>query len=174
MTDDPDTEPPAVAVDWLTRLDPDPIRAVRRYVNLRWDLIRFLEWQHDDPEAVADEALIRARRQIVESAGTPSDPRVFLFEVAKSLVREGWRPPARRPTPPAEPLGRRSDEQEAARFNFHEALRHVRARDRRILIRYYTDDDHTSQCRELGVTLRELRMIVRRIGTEIRARLGEP
>lgn len=167
--------PPA---EWLATLDPDPVRAERCYQSLKRDLTRFLEWQHDDPEAAAQEALVRGLARMANGADTSkAGPRGFLFGFAKKLVQEGWRIREReRPLDPVMAERRPSAERDHARVDarlmLEKVLGELSPRDRRIIVRYCTEKDHTRQCEELGVNSNYLRQIVYRIREGIRERMG--
>lgn len=169
----PSAEEPGEA-GWLRCLDVDPVRAEQLYRDYRRDLTRFLEWQHDDAEAAAHEALIRGLRSIARGADTSrAGVRAYLFGFAKNLAKEGWKIRKReRPldddAAARRPSASRGHAQVEARLMLRDVLGQLTAADRRIIIRYCTETDHTAHCRELGVTPMNLRVIVHRIRVGIR------
>ena len=165
------------AADWLRCLDPnDPVRAEQVFQQYRRDLTRFLEWQHDDPESAAQEALVRGLRRIARGADTSkAGVRGFLFGFARNVAKEGWKIRAReRPLDDATAARRPSTSREHAQVEAKLRLRNVLGQltpeDRRIILRYCEETDHAAHCRELGVTPGNLRVIVHRIRVEIRQR----
>lgn len=168
-----DHEPPAHApIDLLVILDPDPARAELAYRDLRRELVRFLEWQKcAEPEEAAQEAFARGFKRITEGADTStSGARSYFFGIAKNLVREGWRSRKVELLDPADlerrPSSARHIEQVEARMALHAALRRLAASERRLLIRYYTED-RVALCQELGLSAGGLRVMVHRIRRKI-------
>ena len=164
------------AAGWLTYLDPNPVRAEQAYQGLRRDLTRFLEWQHDDPEAAAQEVLVRGLRNIANGADvSKAGARAYLFGIAKNVAKEGWKIRAReRPmdddTAARRPSASRGHAQVEARLMLQDVLGQLTPEDRRIILRYCTETDHSAHCRELRVTPGNLRVIVHRIRVGIRER----
>ena len=173
MTETDDQEfPRRTPPDLLVILDPDPARAELAYRDLRRELIRFLEWQKcAEPEEAAQEALARGFKRIVEGADTStSGPRSYFFGIAKNLVREGWRSRRVELLDPADlerrPSSARHIEQVEARMALTEALGRLGASERRLIIRYYTED-RVALCQELGLSAGGLRVMVHRIRRKI-------
>src|SRR5262245_19411502 len=167
--DDPQPQPPK---DPLAILDPDPIRAEAAYRELRNQLVRFLEWQKcQDPEDAAQEALTRGLKRIAAGADTSvSGARSYFFGIAKNLVKEGWKSRKEELLDPADlerhPSTARHVEQVEARVALSECLGRLRDNERRLLVRYFTED-RIDLCRELGVTAGGLRVMVHRIRRKI-------
>jgi RNA polymerase sigma factor (sigma-70 family) len=159
----------------LTVLDADPVRAEELYRTLRRDLIRYLEWWGcHQPEDVADEALYRGLKRLGAGVDVSSGgPRAYVFGVAKMVAKEGVRSRSRE-----EPLDPAAGDRHASSARHHEgveakltldrALRQLPSRDRSIIVRYCTEDDHGPLSRDLGVTPGNLRLIVHRIRRAIR------
>jgi RNA polymerase sigma-70 factor (ECF subfamily) len=172
-SDDPeppkDPQPPK---DPLAILDPDPIRAEAAFRELRTQLVRFLEWQKcQDPEDAAQEALARGFKRIAAGADTSvSGARSYFFGIAKNLVKEGWKSRKEELLDPADlerhPSTARHVEQVEARVALSECLGRLRDSERRLLVRYFTED-RIDLCRELGVTAGGLRVMVHRIRRKI-------
>jgi RNA polymerase sigma-70 factor (ECF subfamily) len=143
-----------------------------QYGILRAQLVRFFEWQrHLDPEEAAHETLARGFRRLASGVDVSSGAvRSYFFGIAKNLVKEGWRvrreellePTAWERTPAAT----RDHEQVEARMLLERCLRQLRAPERRLLIRYYTED-RDALGREMGVTAGNLRVMVHRIRHKI-------
>jgi DNA-directed RNA polymerase specialized sigma24 family protein len=172
-------EAPLPLSDWLALLDPDEHRAEEIYNGLKRDLTRFLEWRHHiDPEAAAQEALFRGLKRMAEGADyLQAGPRGYLFGFARNLVKEGWRVRKREePLDPAAgerlPSTGREHRQVEAKLMLDKALGLLSERDRAILVRYCTEDDHLDHSRELNVTPGNLRVMVHRIKNQIKKQLG--
>src|SRR5262245_27830525 len=158
--------------DPLAILDADPVRAEAAYRELRMQLVRFLEWQKcHDPEDAAHEALARGFKRIAGGVDTSvSGARSYFFGIAKNLVREGWKPRREEPLDPAvweqtvSPA--RHLEQVEARLALTQYLGGLRRSERRLLVRYYTED-RVALCQELGVSPASLRVTVHRIRRKI-------
>ena len=171
-------ESPGPPSDWLACLHPDPVRAEEIYQTLKRDLTRFLEWQHDDPESAAQEALVRGLARIAAGADTSeAGPRAFVFGFAKNIVREGWKIRMReRPLDPVvaerNPSTARDHQRVDARLMLQDVLGQLSARDRRLIVRYCTEEDHSAHCADLGVTPGNLRVMVHRIREKVRAQSG--
>jgi DNA-directed RNA polymerase specialized sigma24 family protein len=160
----------------LSVLDVDPGRAEIRYGDLRRDLIRYLEWsgcRHS--EDVADEALYRGLKRLGEGVDTSqASPRAFIFGVAKLVAKEYVKRHMREaPLDPAVwdyPSTTSDHAGVDARLMLERTLNQLAPRDRSIILRYCTEDDHGPQSRELGVSSGNLRLIVHRIRNGIRDR----
>jgi len=170
--------PPRTPADLLTILDPDPVRAEVAYRELRRQLVRFLEWQRClEPEEAAQEALARGFKRIAEGADTAAaGARGYFFGIAKNVVKEGWKLRREEPVDPADlelaPSSARHLEQVEARLTLSEYLGRLRGSERRLIVRYYTDD-RVALCHEMGVTAAGLRVIVHRIRRKIQDRRDE-
>jgi RNA polymerase sigma-70 factor, ECF subfamily len=166
---DPGRAPPP---DLLALLDSDPIRAEAAYHELRRQLVRFLEWQNcRDPEEAAQETLARGFKRIAGGVDTSiAGARSYFFGIAKNLVRESWKTRREEGLDPVDldqtPSSARGLQQVEARVALTQCLRHLSAADRKLLVRYYTED-RTALCRELGVTPGSLRVTVHRIRGKI-------
>jgi len=164
--------PPQPTPDLLAILDADPGRAEAKYRELRSQLVRFLEWQKClDPEDAAQEALARGFKRIAGGVDTSvSGARSYFFGIAKNLVREGWKPRREELLEAADweqtPSPARHLEQVEARMALIQYLRRLTRSDRKLLVRYYTED-RTALCHELGVTAANLRVTVHRIRRKI-------
>jgi RNA polymerase sigma factor (sigma-70 family) len=161
--------------DLLSILDPDPVRAEASYHDLRRQLVRFLEWQNCyDPEEAAQEALARGFKRIAGGVDTSiAGARSYFFGIAKNLVKEGWKAARREEQlDPAiweqSPSPARHLEQVEARLALAQCLRRLSPDERKLLVRYYTDD-RVALCRELGVSAGNLRVTVHRIRRKIEA-----
>lgn len=163
----------------LTLLDADPKRADLRYHELRRDLIRFLEWCGcGQPEDIADEAMFRGFKRIAEGVDTSkAGVRGFIFGVAKMVAKERAKLGHRERGHDTSfwsvlPAAAREQADVDARLTLDRALNQLSPRDRTILVRYYSGDDHDTLRSELGVSAGNLRLIVHRIRRSIRARTG--
>jgi RNA polymerase sigma factor (sigma-70 family) len=158
--------------DLLALLDPDPVRAEARYRELRSQLVRFFEWQQcPDPEEVTQETLARGFRRIAGGVDTSTaGVRSYFFGIARNLVKESWTPPREVLLGPTDwertPSTARDLERVEARLALKQCLGHLKARERRLIIRYYTED-RPALSRELGVRPGHLRLMVHRIKRKI-------
>ena len=149
-----------------------PAREDPPYGDLRTQLVRFFEWQrHLDPEEAAHETLARGFRRLAAGVDVaPGAVRSYFFGIARNLVKEGWRPRREELLEPAAwdrtPSASRDHEQVEARLVLERCLRQLRAPERRLLIRYYTED-RDALGREMGVTAGNLRVMVHRIRQKI-------
>ena len=175
-TDREAEESPVLPSDWLTIFDPDPRLAEQRYEELRRDVTRFLEWDHDDPESAAQEAILRALHRLAQGAEATNGLRAYVFGFAKNIIKEGWRLRARE-RPLTDPgvvhsSSDRQQEQLEARLLLQQALGRLSERDLHILLEYVDEEDHTAQCRQLGVTAGNLRVIIHRIRNALSTTTG--
>jgi RNA polymerase sigma factor (sigma-70 family) len=181
MTGRDEFPPQDTAQQWLHLLDDDPARAERAYAQLRRDLVRFLEWLHCvNPEEVADESIMRGMRRLSEGvATTGSNPRAYIFGVARLVAKEAWKKEAReQPSDPAvmdlQPSPLREHARIEAKRRLESALQRLTPSDRHTLIRYCTEGDRSVLCRELRVTPGHLRVMIHRIRQELRRYEAEP
>ena len=165
-------DPPPMTRDLLSILDADPVRAEAAYVELRRQLVRFLEWQNcHDPEEAAQEALARGFKRIAGGVDTSgAGARSYFFGIAKNLLKEGWKARREESLDPADLEQTQSParhlEQVEARVSLMQCLRRLTRSERRLLVRYYTED-RAALCRELGVSAGNLRVTVHRIRGKI-------
>jgi RNA polymerase sigma factor (sigma-70 family) len=158
--------------DLLAALDPDPVRADASYRELRNQLVRFFEWQnHVDPEEAAQETLARGFKRIAGGVDTSTaGVRSYFFGIARNLVKEGWKSHREELLDPADwarrPSSARDLERVEARLALSQYLGQLRASERRLIVRYCTED-RVALSRELGVTAGNLRVMVHRIRQKI-------
>jgi DNA-directed RNA polymerase specialized sigma24 family protein len=163
----------------LSVLDPDPVRADAMFRELQRALVRFLEWYGcTDPEEAAAEAMYRGLKRLAEGVDTSqASPRAYIFGVAKMVAKEQHKLRGReQQLEPAvwdqHAAPTRGHAQVEARLALDRVLGQLNPRDRTILVRYCTEDDHRRLSRDLGVTLGNLRLIVHRIRNAVRERIA--
>lgn len=158
--------------DLLALLDPDPVRAEASYRELRSQLVRFFAWRKcPDPEDFTQETLARGFKRIAGGVDmSVAGVRGYFFGIARNLVKESWTPPREQLLGPADwerrPSTARHLERVEARLALKEYLGHLGAGERRLIIRYYTED-RLALSRELGVSSGHLRVMVHRIKRKI-------
>lgn len=170
MSEAPSDDEPRVTPELLALLDADPASAKRQFDELFQRLTRFLEWYRcPDPEGAAAEAIYRALKRVAEGADIAKTGfRGFAFGVAKLVARERARSARReQQLEPAAWDRRPSSQRDHERVDAMLMMEHVRRLlspdEQQILLRYYSDDDHVAQARELGVSPGYLRVRVYRI-----------
>jgi len=164
----------------LTVLDPDPCRAEEAYKLLRRELILYASWLGcHQARDVADEAIYRGLTRLANGVDTAqSTPRAYVRGVALKVAQEGWKREHRAPQldPVAAdlmPSPARDHAAVEARLLLRQTLKTLDRRDRRILLRYCTEDDRTKLYQELDVTPGNLRLIVHRIRKKLHASLKQ-
>jgi RNA polymerase sigma factor (sigma-70 family) len=152
----------------LVVLDPDPVRAEASYRELRSQLVKFFECQKCfEPEEAVQETLARGFKRIAGGVDTSTaGARSYFFGIAKNLVKEGWKSHREELLDPADwerrPSSGRHLERVEARLALSQYLGQLRAPERQLIVRYYTED-RVALCRELGVTAGNLRVMAHRI-----------
>lgn len=136
----------AVLSTFLERLHADPERAADAYERLRATLIRFFDWRGmHAPEDLADVVLDRLARRLSEDADI-QDPRKYALAIARHVLLEQLRSPARRVTPLDETclatLAAPRDEAAETPFLacFERCLATLPDDSRSLIVRYYSHD----------------------------------
>ena len=177
MSDQPGEIDERVTAAMLAIVDPDPVVAVVRFRKLLDDLCRWLEWKGcREPDEVAAESIFRSLKRLDEGVDTAaSGLRAYVFGVAGRVLQEGWRADSRaRQLEPDDWERYGSSSRDHARAEallmLQQSQRLVTKEQWDLLVRYSTEDDHTAQCRELGMTPGRLRVEVHRIRKELKAK----
>ena len=153
----------------LARLDPDPERAARIYLELHRKLVRLFDWRSVQPsEELADEVLNRAARRFREGVlPTHEDPFPYLrgiaFLVYKEVVRREAVPPPWMPPPDEAP----DPEAERRLEALERCLDSLPADQRKLVVDYHGDGDRIRIRQqigaELGISLQTLRLRIHRL-----------
>jgi RNA polymerase sigma factor (sigma-70 family) len=174
-------------------LAPDRGQAGIKYVELRRSLVLFFGWRGiASPDECADEALDRAGRRLAAGASVaPSDLSVYVYGVARNIVREQWKSAARasaggrareaRFPLPLDPqvedeTSRLADRRSAC---LDACLARLDPESRRLILGYYEGQhrdriDHRQVlARELGVSPESLRVRLHRIRARLLVCLNE-
>ena len=166
----------------LAWLHPDGEKAAVTYEAIRGDLIRIFRWRGcSDPEGMADETIRRVTRKVRQIAATyTGSPALYFYGVAKNLLHEYERgreislSTQHEPSAPPEQLDEGDDAAERRHDCFERCLKKLDARERRVIVRYYTGEGHakivTRQrlAETLGIDLNALRVRTRRTRAKLR------
>ena len=164
---------------YLRLLDPVPVRAQEKYEELFRRLERFFEWRRcESPEDLAQETIFRvlnkvARGELTINAG---DITPLFYGFAKNLLLESRRAAARNRTEELTEL--LAPETEGAgsaesRILVAQCLKALSARERRLLIAYYSGDRDELR-RNLNLSDGALRVAVLRVKAKARQSAGWP
>ena len=180
--DDPDNDIRVpleeVTAAMLKLLDPNPLIAETRLRELLSDLTRSFEWHGSgDAENIASEAIYRGFKKVQAGADlTEAGFRGYVWGIAKNVARESARRERReQPVSQEEIAARVSHTREHAEADTRLMLARVKplidalpSNDRRVFLRYCTEDEHGAHAKELGITSAYLRVKVHRIREQLR------
>jgi RNA polymerase sigma factor (sigma-70 family) len=161
----------------LAILDPNPVRAEEKYVELYRKLSRYFEWnRQNDPEDLAQEALKRGFVRFQEGEGvTLENPAGYFFGIARNLLRERFS--ARRVEElddelllPSQPLFRGLDTSEQIVF-LKECLSELPRNDFDLLLAYFEGKAEV-WARQAGIPSGTVRMRIHRIRKRLEALMG--
>jgi RNA polymerase sigma factor (sigma-70 family) len=166
---------------FLALLDDDRDRAAQRYLSLRRRLVRYFGWRGAHvPEELADETLDRVCARASDT-GRPfsGDPGLYVFGVARNVLREYWRQRATAPVEDApegqEDAGYPEGDEELEHRSEHRAacletcLQKLEPAARELILRYYREEkqakiaDRGEMARALGIGAPALRLRLHRI-----------
>lgn len=151
----------------LQALAPERDLAGRNYEELRRRLINLFSWeQFEGADDLADEALNRLARKVMEGANIPNLDR-FAFGIARLMMQEEGRKQRNRQAMLLEfrqGSGRSAD---FASLDAMDGCLAEMAQDRRELIERYYAEDRSALARELGISVNALRNRALRIRDEL-------
>lgn len=163
----------------LARLDPNPVIAEQRYLQLHGKLtFYFTHKRCSDPENLAGEVLDRAQTRCAAGVAIDAEVESFCFGIAKHVLQEQWRSDAKIPQVPLDPETlplQAAGRPEAAwnmRILVRELMAQLRPEDRRVVHSYFFQENEGME-RNLGLTRKGLRTRVHRILGRLRARVAE-
>jgi RNA polymerase sigma factor (sigma-70 family) len=164
----------------LALLDGDRDRAAQQYLSLRRRLVRYFGWRGTHiPEDLADETLDRVCRRASQAERPFSgDPGLYVFGVARNVLREYWRQRGRESGPDAPAghadAGHQEDHDQDLQAEHRAAcleacLQKLAPAARELILRYYREEkqariaDHGEMARALGIGVPTLRLRLHRI-----------
>jgi DNA-directed RNA polymerase specialized sigma24 family protein len=171
----------------LYRLAPDRDAAAAAYVQLRRRLVSVFAYRAcANPEELADEAMDRLARKLLEGPQSISNPQGLLFAMAWKIMQESFRQPRsvdlpdewektetyQPPPPPEEDDGRGQDCLESC-------LGWLTDGDRSVILAYFEHEkrakiSHRMEiAKELGISANALRLKVHRIIVQLRTCVTE-
>ena len=166
-----------ITAELLALLHDNAEEAEKRFRTLVSDLTWYLERRRcHDPEGTASEAVWRALDKARKGEVNASDSgfRRLVFRIASNVCHEGWRHAKRmQQLDPGmldypEPGGAKGQANVEVALIVEQARRHLTTEEWNLLERYYTEDDHEAQARELGVKPGTLRVRAHRAILKLR------
>jgi DNA-directed RNA polymerase specialized sigma24 family protein len=165
----------------LLQFAPDRDTAGVKYVELRSRLVTVFRYRGcANPEELADEAMDRVARKLLEAPPAGADPRALLFGVAWNVAREsfhraravalpdGWdRPDERGPV-------HSYDEPERGQECLERCLGRLEERERELVLTYFEREKRAKIthrlgiARRLGISANALRLKIHRITQQLR------
>ena len=160
-------------LDWL---DPDRDAAGEKYEHIRRALIKiFITNGCSSPEDLADEAINRVARRLPEiRPGYEGDPALYFYGVAKKLMYEDRRKPARHVPPPTWD----SDDVDPEYECLEKCLEELPPQNRELVLQYYQEekkakiDNRVKLAEKLGIAINALRIRAHRIRTSLESCVG--
>lgn len=151
----------------MAALDHDRDVAGEKYEDLRRRLTDLFAWEGcDQPDELADEALNRLARKLVEGVAIPHLDR-YVFGIARFVVQEDLRARRNRHAAIQEiPKSSSVSISEAEVAALEECLAGLSDANRRLIERYYSDD-RSELAREFGISVNALRNRAMRIREEL-------
>jgi DNA-directed RNA polymerase specialized sigma24 family protein len=170
----------------LYRLAPERDAAAAVYVQLRRRLASVFAYRGcANPDELADEAMDRLARKVLEDPQSISNPQRLLFAMAWKIMQESFRQPrsvdlpddwesteTNRPAPPEEDEGRGQDCLESC-------LGWLPDGDRSVIVAYFEHEKRAKIshrmdiAKELGISANALRLKVHRIVVQLRTCVTE-
>jgi DNA-directed RNA polymerase specialized sigma24 family protein len=152
----------------MAALAPDRELAGQKYEDLRHRLCNLFAWERSDaPEDLADEAINRLARKVMEGAVIPHLDR-FAFGIARLMLQEESRKQRNRETMVREL--QTTSSVDSRHWSAVESMESCLGRlpaDRRELIERYYAEDRAALARKLGLSLNALRNRAMRIRQEL-------
>jgi DNA-directed RNA polymerase specialized sigma24 family protein len=166
--------------DCLLRwLDPQGKQGGEQYERIRSRLLRFFECRGcPTPEEATDETIDRVARRIAGGETVRADPTLYFHGVARNVLMESWRGPARRTVAltelaerelPAPPSGPEAEPEDARLECLTRCLETLPNSQREMVVEYYEwgrrERIHSRKelAARLGLPLNALRLRVHRI-----------
>jgi RNA polymerase sigma factor (sigma-70 family) len=167
----------------LAMLDPDRERAGELYEGIRRRLIRLFEWRGCTyPEDLADETFNRVARKSAEGLTLQrSDPYAYFCGVAHHVFQEVMRREKRESkfleSGDWPPSGSQEEEPDYRLDSLRECLQTLEHDQRRLLLRYYQDEQRIRSrkglCDELDIPMNALRIRVHRLRKKVETCIQE-
>ena len=166
---------------FLLQFAPDRDMAGARYLELRKRLVTVLTYRGcANPEELADEAMDRVARKLLESPPADADPRALVFGVAWNVARESFhRPPAvalpdgwDQPDPRG-PFDA-DDGTDRGQECLERCLGRLQESDRALVLTYFEQERRAKIthrlgiARKLGISVNALRLKIHRITQQLR------
>jgi DNA-directed RNA polymerase specialized sigma24 family protein len=158
----------------LAWLGPDREQAGEKYEQLRQNLLDYFRRRGvPDPHSLADEVFVRVTKKAPEVAkGFVGDPAAYFLAVARLVLIEWWRQPARVRLPqdiPVPPTIETGTPKELLLQALDQCWARLEPHEQQIVLRYYATTEQKPRAyrarlaQELGITNGALRVLTHRL-----------